>query len=90
MGETVAQEAERMVSGDRREQYGPPVQHFEQVARVWSVLLDVNVDAEDVALCMAALKLIRESYSQGRDNRVDAIGYLIIADEIVAASGQEQ
>ena len=73
--ETVLQEAQRLVYGDRGETYGEPLDDFTRTAQLWSVVLDTTVDAEDVALCMILLKLSRELYQPKRDNRVDIAGY---------------
>lgn len=40
------------------------------------------VNAKDVAMMMTLLKIAREAHSPKRDNRVDGIGYLALADDI--------
>lgn len=79
-------QASALVDGDRQAEYGEPVEHMRRVAKVWSVILSCEVDAHKVALALAALKLVREAHKPGADNRVDAVGYLEIADRC-AGSG---
>jgi hypothetical protein len=75
--ETVAQEAERVVSGDRGPQYGHPTKNFEQTASLWNAYLGEprEITPADVAIMMILLKLSRESNRPKRDNVVDVIGY---------------
>lgn len=84
--ESVCAEADRIVSGDRRNSYGTPYQNFTDTAALWTVMLrkklapGMSVDAVDVALCMTQIKLAREAHLPKRDNRVDGCGYLKCAD----------
>lgn len=73
--ESVLQEGQRIIHGDRREDYGPAKDSFAQIAAGWSVILETSVVASDVALCMAWLKLCRFLHSQDRDSLVDLAGY---------------
>lgn len=68
-----------LVDGDRHDDYGDPEQTIPRVAAAWSAILDVDVTGHQVALCMAALKLVRESHRHKADNLDDAHGYLEIA-----------
>jgi hypothetical protein len=82
--ETVLEEAQRLVMGDRDDNYGHPLQDFQRTGRMWAVILDIpEVTAEQVALCMVALKISRECYQPKRDNRTDGAGYLLCLDRIV-------
>jgi hypothetical protein len=83
--ETICQEADRLVSHDRHDQYGHPADNFADTARGWEVVLKLptgSIRPEQVALCMAWLKIARESHRPKRDNRVDCCGYLKTADMI--------
>lgn len=77
-------EARDIISGPRREAYGDVTESFERVAIVWSALLKHEVTASDVALLMAAFKLCREANRPSHDNRVDAIGYLALKEQLHA------
>lgn len=78
--ETIATEAVSLVSGDRQKAYGHPSKNFEDIARLWSVILGIEVTPAQVGLCMVQVKLAREVFVPKRDNLVDAIGYLLAYD----------
>jgi len=73
--ETVLQEAERIINGDRRDDYGSAEESFEQIASLWSVVLGQEVTGEQVALCMMMLKISRYLHGSQRDSVVDLCGY---------------
>mgnify|MGYP000666759562 CR=1 FL=1 len=81
--ETVCQEAQRLVYGDRGETYGHPLDDFSKTATMWAVLIGAPVTAEQVALCMIALKMSRQMYQPKRDNMVDIAGYAECLQRIV-------
>ena len=74
--ETILEEASELVDGDRQEDYGHPIDNHTRTAKMWSALLGVEVTAEQVCLCMVALKLSRQCHKPKRDNLVDGCGYL--------------
>ena len=73
--ESVCEEADRLVSGDRRNAYGHPLDDFTKTAALWSAILGVHVAAEHIPLCMIAVKISRELNQPKRDNLVDICGY---------------
>lgn len=76
--ESVCQEADRLVSGDRQASYGHPIFDFTRTARIWEVILDLPAAAikpEQVGLCMIGVKLSRECHRPKRDNLTDICGY---------------
>jgi len=78
--ETIVTEAVSLVTSDRQKAYGHPSKNFDDIARLWSVILGHEVTAEQVALCMVQVKIAREIYVKKRDNLVDAVGYLLAYD----------
>ena len=73
------------IVAQRRQQYGPPAEHFEQVARRWSLTVGTPVRAEQFLLCQLDLKLVRLAHDPGhRDSLVDLIGYSILLHELVS------
>lgn len=75
-------EATALITGPRRESYGPVRESFERDALVWSQILGVEVTPRQVALCMIGLKLLREANKASRDNRVDLAGYTALLEEL--------
>lgn len=73
--EDVLQEALRITSGDRQNQYGPPNEDFARTAKMWTALKGVEFEARDVALFLICLKMSRETHQRKRDNAVDIAGY---------------
>ena len=82
MNESVLQEAERLINGPRRDAYGDVQSSFEAVARGWADIIGAPVTAEQVALCMVWLKVMREAHSPKRDNLVDICGYAGLAEKL--------
>lgn len=80
--ETILQEAERLINGDRRDSYGNASESFSRIAMGWSLILGNQVTAEQVALCMVWLKISRQISSPKRDNLVDMAGYAELADQV--------
>lgn len=74
--ESTLQEAQRLVHGDRGDDYGHPVEDFTRTGRMWGAILGIpDVPPDRVGLCMAALKIGREVNRHKRDNLVDLAGY---------------
>jgi len=74
--ETILEEAQRLVYGDRQEAYGHPFDDFSRTGRMWGAILGIeDVSPEKVALCLAAVKISRECNAPKRDNLTDLAGY---------------
>lgn len=73
--ESVLQEAQRIIHGQRRQDYGGPLDSFERIGKLWAPILGVDVTAEQVALCMIGLKIARAMQGFHRDSIVDIAGY---------------
>ena len=80
--ETILEEAKRIVHGDRGENYGHPFEDFSRTAKIWSAILGVEVEPEQVALCMVGVKISREVNRPKRDNIVDGAGYFETLDMV--------
>lgn len=82
-GGSVLAEAERLVLGNRGEDYGHPADDFARTGRMWGAILGVpDVPPELVGLCMCAVKISREVNRPKRDNRVDLAGYAATVDMV--------
>ena len=80
----LSDEALELVNGPRQESYGEPVHMHAQVAQVWAACFGWEVDNHKAALAMALVKMVREANKPGADNRLDAIGYIAIAERCVS------
>lgn len=87
--ENIAEEAARVVYGDREQTYGDPNINFDKLAHMWTGHLlkklqpGTTITASDVAIMQVLLKISREGFRPKRDNRVDMIGYVLCLDRIV-------
>lgn len=63
---------------DRKSKYGHPADIHHRAAQIWSGILGVEVQAYQVALCQAGLKLAREAEMPNvvPDNLHDVCGYI--------------
>lgn len=88
--ETILQEAQRLVFGARTEAYGHPLDNFTMISHLWNTWLGArykgqtfSLDAKDVGVMMTLLKIAREGNKEGRDNLVDAAGYLGCVERVL-------
>lgn len=85
-GDTSADQAKRLVYGDREKQYGSPLKDYQRTSAVWSGMLIHKLKPGEIItpieamLMMSALKLCREMTKHKDDNLVDAIGYVLCAE----------
>lgn len=81
---TVAQEAEFLIGGPRRADYGPVEEGFAHVARLWAPILGLDsIEPRTVAACMVAWKMARAlTGGVKRDNYVDMVGYALLWEQI--------
>lgn len=80
---TILAEAARLTAQDRNQAYGPPRLNHERIAAIWSVILEHEVTAAQVALCMVGTKLARLVETPDHlDSFIDAAAYAAIAGEI--------
>jgi hypothetical protein len=75
--EDIASYAAQLVSEERNEEYGHPLDNYNRAAQIWSVILGADVAAEQVALCMIGMKIAREVHKPKPDTIVDIIGYAL-------------
>ena len=69
----------KAIIGDRQADYGHPTDTMQRTARLWTAYLEIPVEAHQVAVCMAMVKIARSMDSDKVDNWIDALGYIGIA-----------
>jgi hypothetical protein len=79
----ILETARDYVTRDRAATHGDMERNFDLIAAYWSIHLDAEVTATDVAIMMALLKVARLKSNVGNaDNWVDGCGYLACGGEI--------
>jgi hypothetical protein len=80
------------IAGPRQDDYGPPSENFQRIADMWTVILGpqlnggASINATDVALMMAAVKLARLVATPSHtDSWVDLAGYAALGSELSVA-----
>ena len=82
----ILEEAFKIINGARKQAYGPVEESFEKIAQCWNAILgnklkpEETISGVDVALLMIALKTVRHSVGQSRDDLVDICGYAALAE----------
>ncbi len=80
-------EAAELVGGERFRRHGPARQSLGLTAELWSAYLKVPIEAVDVALLMALLKVARaHTGALDPDHFLDLCGYGAIAGELATAA----
>jgi hypothetical protein len=86
--ESVLQEAERLINGDRQQAYGSAAKSFERIAAFWHAYLKhklkdtEHIEPKDVAAMMILMKVSRSVTSSKRDNWVDAAAYAELGSQL--------
>jgi len=79
----ILNDAEAHITGDRDTDYGGAFTNFNDIARIWGIILSKQITREDVALCMIAVKLARLKTSPDHiDSWIDLAGYAAIGGEL--------
>lgn len=78
--DSVLVEAERIINGQRRADYGGPLESFTRIANYWTAYLQSRpangpITPENVAMMMVMMKIARAEQGYHRDSLVDVAGY---------------
>jgi len=88
--ETILEEAQRLVHGDRGVQYGHPIDDYTRTGRLWGAILGIHdIDPRVCCLMMSAVKISREVNKHKRDNLTDLAGYAECADMVAERQAEE-
>jgi len=86
-GESILEEAHKIIYGDREQTYGKPSKNLNCIALFWNAYLanrknsDEQLGANDVAVMMSLLKIARLANSPDhRDSMVDGAAYLALIE----------
>tara|TARA_R100000234_G_C4887304_1_gene129927 strand:+ start:240 stop:509 length:270 start_codon:yes stop_codon:yes gene_type:complete len=79
----ILNQASVLVQGQREKDYGDKTENHNNIAKLWSAYLDIKIEAHDVALMMALLKMARTKLGEvSKDTYIDMSAYSAIAGEI--------
>jgi hypothetical protein len=79
--------AKSAIGGDRQDTYGDARENFTRIGTIWEVIFGHPVTPEQVALCMAGLKIARLVHrTDHADGWLDMAGYAALGGEIATAS----
>jgi hypothetical protein len=78
----ILQEAHRLTAKDRQQIYGDPTVNHSRIADLWTTYLEHQITPQQVAICMALVKIARLMESETPDSFVDLAAYAAIAGEI--------
>jgi hypothetical protein len=89
-GETILEEAQRLVHGDRGSTYGHPIVDYGRTGRMWGAILGIpDIDPRICCLMMAAVKISRETQGHKRDNLTDLAGYAECASMVAERQAED-
>lgn len=87
----ILSEAARLTTTERDKAYGTPRTNHDRIAGIWSVILGIEVTPEQVALCMAGVKIARLVETPTHlDSFIDGAAYFSIAGEIALERDRER
>lgn len=86
----ILEEANKLVHGDRNADYGHPIEDFTRTAQMWSAIIGSTVTAEQVGLCMCAVKISRQCNRPKDDNLVDLAGYAETVNMVIAERSRRE
>jgi hypothetical protein len=78
----ILQEAARLTAKDRQQTYGDPRTNHCRIADLWTTYLAQQITPQQVAICMALVKIARLMETETLDSFVDLAAYASIAGEI--------
>ena len=79
----ILKQASDLIYGDRQDDYGHPSDNFDRIAKLWSVILKMDVQMWQVALCMNQVKVARLVNEPAKtDSWIDGAAYMALGGEL--------
>ena len=75
----ILEAANKLVNGDRRQDYGDARESFARVADLWGAYLDTKITPHAVAVMMVLFKASRTCTGVKDDTYIDMAGYAALA-----------
>lgn len=82
ISDSILLEANKIVNGDRNEQYGDIKEAFSVYAEICHTTFDLDLSPDDVCKVLMAVKLGRLKYKYKHDSIVDLCGYAEILSKL--------
>ena len=84
MTESILEEAQRLIHGDRAKDYGDVTENFTRIADMWGAYLGQSdmLTPHDVAQMMILVKVARQAGGYHRDSNVDIAGYAALDEQV--------
>jgi hypothetical protein len=82
--DAILRKAHELVNAERQDDYGSPAASLTRIVAMWTAYLEQPVNARDVALLLALMKIAREAHRCKEDNLIDAAGYIGLAADMAA------
>jgi hypothetical protein len=82
----ILQEAARLTAKDRQKIYGDPRTNHCRIADLWTTYLAQQITPQEVAICMALVKVARLMETETEDSFIDLAAYASIAGEIATTN----
>ena len=87
----ILHKAGNLITGDRKRKHGDYIKNHENIEKLWSGHLDVDLSALDVLTMMALLKIARtKAGDYDSDNYIDLIGYSALAGQLASKLIEEK
>ena len=89
ISQSLLDEAKKLIGGNRQQDYGDKLKNHQNIANFWSIFLEKQITAHDVAICMALVKVARLMNQHKKDSYLDMAAYAAIAGEIEARTDKD-
>ena len=87
----ILHKAGNLITGDRKRKHGDYIKNHENIAKLWSGYLGVDLSALDVLTMMALLKVARtKAGDYDSDNYIDLIGYSALAGQLASIEDEKR